>query len=252
MSKILFIFLQCLHTGIRLITIDTSLNSNRTMITFKFKANILLVIAALLVFCSCFAQMNTKEQNQTATSDSIDILSHFNSELLKQQTELFKYDGYFAFRFGEIHRKMNLVAALDINKNDTIFIVETITRESSSCASIAFNSRNDISRNYNNQQEHYNDLDYLRPLLQRWDKKEIEEKGKRKHYVLGDIGRWFISRVIVQPDTLIVDGIVVDELPHTITKEEIEMEQHLQENAIETQEREKLKDKKSKVFNAND
>ena len=120
------------------------------MITFKFKANILLVIAALLVFCSCFAQMNTKEQNQTATSDSIDILSHFNSELLKQQTELFKYDGYFASRFGEIHRKMNLVAALDINKNDTIFIVETITRESSSCASIAFNSRNDISRNYNN------------------------------------------------------------------------------------------------------
>lgn len=69
---------------------------------------------------------------------------------------------------------------------------------------------------------------------------------------MGDIGRWFISRVIVQPDTLIVDGIVVDELPHTITKEEIEMEQHLQENAIETQEREKLKDKKSKVFNAND
>jgi hypothetical protein len=199
------------------------------MITFKLNANILLAITVLLFSCSCFGQIRIKGQNQTTTSDSIDILSHFSSELLKQQTELFKYSGYMASRFGEMHRKMNLVATLDINKNDTIFIAETITQESSSVWCLAFNSRNDILFNFENQLVHYNDINYLRQFLQRWDKKEIEEKGKRKYLILGDIGNWYISRVIVQPDTLLVDGIVLEELPHTMTKEEIEIERRRQE-----------------------
>lgn len=216
----------------------------------KIKATALFFLTALLVFSSCFGQKTSNEQNQTGVTDSIDIFSHFNSKVLERQAEFFKIGGFPIFRFRQQLRKMNLVATLDINKNDTIFIAQLMTQMSGSCVSIAFNSRHDILCDVRDEITHYDDIDFLRQLLQRWDKKEIEEKGKRKNRTFGDIGHWRISRVIVQPNSIMLDGIVIEVLPHTLTKEEIEWERQSQEIRQEIMERNERQRKLGNVMNA--
>lgn len=180
------------------------------MFSLKFITNLFVLT---LLFVSCFGQKNSVEQEQSTTFDSINDQRDFYMIIAAQQKDFFQYDNYFYYKFHNKHKKMNLIEKLKINKNDTLYIMERVTIENGNCESYAWNSRIDIGLDYYDNPVNYYNLKHIRPIFQRWNKKEIEQKGKRGRS-LGGHGNWYVTRIIIQPDSLLFDGIVIEAPPH--------------------------------------